>query len=116
MCGTQIKIWPIDIIYFASPHRVKSLKRPILQMGESSITPYLGVIFDQCINMYELVASVCRASYYHLKNIHCLKALWTQEALVTVVHAFVSYRIISDYNINGLRRIHKSAAHIVPNT
>jgi len=61
-------------------------------MGASSITPNvsvqnLGVIFDQCINVYEHVTSVCRAAYYHLKNIHCLKAFLTQEALVTVVHA-----------------------------
>jgi len=99
-------------------------------MGASSITPNgsvknLGVIFDQCINMHEHVTSVCRAAYYHLKNIHCLKAFLTQEALVTVVHAFVTSRIdycnsvlcgISDYSINRLQRIQNSAAHIVTNT
>ena len=46
------------------------------------------VIFDYCINMHEHVTSVCRAAYYHLKNIHCLKTFLTQESLVTVVHAF----------------------------
>jgi len=70
-----------------SPHCVKSLKTPALQMSASSITPNwsvktLGVIFDQCINMYENVTSVCRAPYYYLKNIHCLKAFLTQEALM----------------------------------
>jgi len=106
-----------NIIYLAQPHCVKSLKTPALQMGASSITPNgsennLRVIFDQCINMYEHVASVCRAAYYHLKNIHCLKELLKQEALVTVVHAFVVSGIdycnpllygISDYNINCLQ-------------
>ncbi|KAK2140652.1 hypothetical protein LSH36_1283g00020 [Paralvinella palmiformis] len=43
--------------------------------------------------MHEHVTSVCRAAYYHLKNIHCLKAFLTQESLVTVVHAFVTSRI-----------------------
>ena len=66
-----------------------------------------------------------RAAYYHLKNIHCLKAFLTQEALVTVIHAFVTSRIdycnsllygISDYDINGLQRIQNSAARIVTNT
>ena len=66
-----------NILYLASPHCFKSLKTPALQMGASSITPNgsvtnLGVIFDQCINMHEHVTSVCRAAYYHLKNIHCL--------------------------------------------
>jgi len=46
----------------------------------------------------------------------------TQEALVTVVHAFLTSRIdycnsllydISDYNINPLQRIQNSAARIV---
>jgi len=75
--------------------------------------------------MYEHVTSVCRADYYHLKNIHCLKPFLTQESLVTVVHAFVTYRIdycnsllydISDYNINRLLRIQNNAVRIVTNT
>ena len=100
-------------------------------MGPSSITPNgsvknnLGVIFDQCINMYKHVTSVCRAAYYHLKNINCLKAFLTEESLVAVVHAIVTAHIdycnsllygISDYNINRLQRIQNSAAYIVTNT
>ena len=50
-------------------------------------------MFDQCINMYEHVTSEYRAAYSHVKNIHCLKALLTQETLVTVVHVFISSRI-----------------------
>jgi len=66
-------------------------------MGASSITSngpvkHLRFIFDQCINIYEHVTSIYRAAYY-LKNIHYLKAFLTQEALVTVVHTFVIYRI-----------------------
>ena len=91
-------------------------------MGRQNI---LGVILDQCINMYEHVKSICRTAYYHLKNIHSLKALLTREALVTVVHAFVKYRIeycnsplygISDCEINQLQRIQNSAARMVTNT
>jgi len=70
-------------------HCVKSLKTPALQMGASSITPNgsaknLGVIFDQCINMHEHITSVCRASYYHLKNIRCLKGapLWCSGSML----------------------------------
>ena len=96
-------------------------------MSASSITlngsvKNLRVIFDQCINMYEHVTSVCRAAYYHLKNIHCLKAFLTQEALVAVVHDFVTSRIdycnsllygISHYSINRLQQIQNSAGHPV---
>ena len=113
-CIADIRLWmtqnllklndnKTNMIYLALPHCVKSLKTPALQMGASSITPNvsvknLGVIFDQCINMHEHVTSVCRS----------------QEALVTVVHAFVTSRIdycssllydISDDNINRLQGI-----------
>ena len=140
-CIADIRLWvtqnllrinyiKTNIIYLTSPHCVKSLKTPAFQMGASSITPNgsvknLGVIFDQCINMHEHVTSVCRAAYYHLTNIHCLKAFLTQESLVTVVHAFVTSRIdycnslfygISDYNINRLQRIQNSVAGIVLHT
>jgi len=85
----------------------------------------LGIIFDQCINMYEHVTSVCRVAYYHCKNSQCLKAFLIQEALVNIVHTFVTSRKdycnsllygISDYNINRLQRIQNSAARIVTNT
>ena len=116
-----------NILYLASPYCAKSLKTPSLQMGEPSITPNgsvknLGVIFYQCIKMYEHVTSVFQTAFYHFKNIHCLKAFLTQEALITVVHAFVTSRIdycnsllygISDYNINHLQNI---TAQIVTNT
>ena len=102
-CIVDIQLWmtqnlndnKTNILYSASP---------ALQMGASSIIPNgsaknLGVIF---------VTSVWRDAYYHLKNIHCLKAFLKQESLVTVVHAFVTPGIdycnsllygISDYNI-----------------
>ena len=95
-----------------------------LYRGASSITPngsiqHLGVIFDQCINMYEHVTSAYRAAFYHPKNIHCFKTFLTQTRPVTIVCAFVTSRIdycnpllygISDYNIKSLQRIQKSAA------
>ena len=43
--------------------------------------------------MHEHVTSVCRAAYYHFKNIHCLNGLLTQKTPVTVVHAFITSRI-----------------------
>jgi len=76
-------------------------------------------------HIYEHVTSIYRAAYYHLKNVHCLKAFLTQDALVTVIYAFVTSRIdfcnsllygISDYNINRLQRIQSSGARIVTNS
>jgi len=75
--------------------------------------------------MNQHVISICRAPYYHLKNIQCSKEFLIQEALITVVHAFVTSRIdycnsllyrIYGYNINCLQRIQNSAARLVTNT
>jgi len=88
--------------------RDDSKSSKILITPNGSLTN-LRAIFDQCINMYEHVTSVYRATYYHIKNIHCLKALLTQKSLVTVVHAFVTSCIdycnsllygLSHYNSN----------------
>jgi len=109
---------------------VKPLKTQTLQVDSSLITPNLseknlGVVFDQYTNKYEHVTSVCRAAYYYLKNIHCLKSLLTQEAVLTVVHAFVTSCIdycnsllygVSDYNISRLQRNQNIAARLVTNT
>ena len=83
-----------DIIYMASPHYTKSLLTP----GESCINPSstvrnLGVLFDKYLTMSDQVTSVCKAAYYHLKNIHSLKPFLDTGALITVVHAFVTSRI-----------------------
>ena len=66
-----------------------------------------------------------RAVFCHVKKIHCLKALLTQEAFVTAIHPFVTSRRddrnsplygISKYDINRFRRIQNSAALIATNT
>ena len=83
-CIADIQLWTpqnllilnnnkTNIIYLALPHRVKSLKTKELPMSASWVTPYgsvknIRVIFDQSINMYEHVISVCRTAYYHVKK------------------------------------------------
>ena len=69
-----------------------------------------------------MVTMLCRAAYYHLKNICSLNPFLSQEALVTVVHAFITSRIdycnsllfgISKYGLNWLWKIQNSAAFIM---
>jgi len=119
-----------DVVYIASPHYIKSISTPGIQVGDSIIDPSekvknLGVIFDQCFNMESHIMTVCRSSYFHLKNIRSLNPFLQPEALVTVTHAFITSRIdycnsllygISQYNINRLQRIQNCAARIITNT
>jgi len=119
-----------DVLYVASPHYLKSINTQGIHIGEICIKPNnkvknLGVIFDQCLRMEDHVTTVCRAAYFHLKNIRSLKPYLTHKALLTVTHAFITSRIdycnsllygVSDYNINRLQRIQNCAARIITNT
>lgn len=73
-------------------------------------------------NIYDNFISVCRATHYHRKYIHCLKALLTLIALLNTIHPFVFICLdflycllnkISNYNINGLQWIENGTACIV---
>jgi len=68
-----------NILYLVSPHGVKSLKIPAIQIGAFFITKHQEVIFNQSINMDEHVTSSCLALYDPVKNFHCLKTLLTQK-------------------------------------
>ena len=74
--------------------------------------------------MNDQLTLVYRAAYFHLENIRDLKPFLSQEAVVTVVHAFITSCIdycnsllygISKYNLNRLQQIQNSAAYIVAN-
>jgi len=89
-------------------------------MGASSINPNrsgenLRPTFDKCTNMNGRVTSVSRAAYYHLKNIHRLKAFLTREALVTfVTPCYMAYLIITSIAFSQRRQ--NSAARIMTDT
>ena len=73
-------------------------KTPDLQTGGSLISPTdlvqnLHVLGEKFINKNDHVTSICRSAYYHLKTIRSLRPFLSQDALITVVHAFVTSRI-----------------------
>ena len=87
-----------NITYMASPYYSRFLKTPDLQIGESSIG-----LTDLARNLGPFLS---------------------QDALITVVHVFVTPRIdhcnsllygIADYYINYLQRIQNGAARMVTN-
>ena len=92
----------MDLSYYS-----KSLETPYLKIGESSLSPTdlvrnHGVIIDKCINVNDYVSPVCGAVCYHLEIIRSLKSFLSEDALITVIHAFVTSHI--DYR-NSLLQI-----------
>ena len=53
----------------------------------------LGVIFDEYMTFYAHVSSICRSSFYHLRNLSRIRKYLTKESAAVVVHAFVTSKI-----------------------
>ena len=75
--------------------------------------------------MDDHITTVCKASYFHLKNIRSLRPYLSREALLTVTHSFITAHIdycngllygITEHNINRLQRIQNCAARLITNT
>ena len=128
------------------PHFAKSISVPTIKVGDTQIEPSLkvknlGVIFDKFLKMDDHITTVCKACYFHLKNIRSLKPYLSREALLTVTHSFITARIgycngllygitepqsivcneyksWSDHpaSINRLQRIQNCAARLITNT
>ena len=137
-CIRDIKAWMVrnrlqlngsktELLVMATPYYTHQCRGVELSIEGEMITASdaarnLGVILDRHLNMDAHVASVCKASYFHIHNLRSLKPVLTHEALITVVHAFVGSRLdycnsvllgISDKHIQKLQRIQNIAARLV---
>ena len=72
--------------------------------------------------MEDHIAHVCRSCYFHIRNVKSLKPILNQDALISVVHAFISSRLdycnsllygLPDKQIQKLQRIQNIAARLV---
>ena len=67
------------------------------------------------------VAGICKASHFHIQNIRSLKSILTHDALISVVHAFITSRLdycnsllgLSDKLLQRLQWIQNITARIV---
>ncbi len=53
----------------------------------------LGVMFDSSLTFATHVNSVCKRSYYHLRNIGLIRKYLDQQAAATLIQAFVTSRL-----------------------
>ena len=116
-----------ELLVLASSYFSKHSSDFQLQIDNNWISPSdsaknLGILFDQHLNMETHVAGICKASYFHIRNIRSLKSILTHDALISVVHAFITSRLdycnslllgLSDKLLQRLQRIQNIAARIV---
>ena len=66
----------------------------------------LGVIFDQFLSLYDYISSVCRSTYFHLRNIGRIRHLLCHHATAPLIHALIPTRL--DYCNSVLYNLPKS--------
>ena len=116
-----------ELLLFHSNSRKKpipdisiSINGTIINKGLSARN--LGVIFDSTLSFKDHISSICKNSFYHLRNIHKIKKYLPPSSLATLVHAFISSRIdfcnslligLPAYQLNRLQKIQNHAARLI---
>ena len=115
-CISDIRVWMIknklkinvsktEFIVFRSPQAVVYVGDSIIQ--QSSKVRDLGVIFDQFLSFDDYISSVCRSTYFHLRNIGRIRHFLSNHANAQLIHALISTRL--DYCNSVLYNIPRSS-------
>ena len=137
-CIADVKTWMVEnklklnddkteVIVFSSYWQKHKVKLSNIQIGEHSIVPSstaknLGVIFDSHLFMDKQVGSICRKGFYHLRRIGKLRKFITPDALLSVMHAYVSSQLdcnnallqgISGKLLGKIQLVQNSAARMI---
>ena len=82
----------------------------------------LGVIFDEHMSFHAHVSSICRSSFYHLRNLSRIRKYFTKESAEVAVHAFVTSKLdycnallygLPKYQLQRLQYVQNTAARVV---
>ena len=69
-----------------------------ITVGSECIAPRdsvrnLGVQFDSIFSFEEHIKSICKSSFYHLRNIAKIRKYLSQDTCEILVHAFISSKL-----------------------
>ena len=107
--------------------RQKKLQAMNIKEGSSVIKPSsqvknLGSWLDPNLNMRHHIRNVCKAGFFYLHNIRCIKTYLSRDSLLTIVHAFITSRLeycnaliygLPKEQIVKLRRVQNAAARLI---
>ena len=115
-----------ELLFFYSKHSPQKSFTP-LRFGSDLIQPSnsarsIGVIFDNTMSMYTHVNSVCKAAFYHLRNIARIRKFLSVKTTETLIHAFVTSKIdhcnsllygLPKNLLNKLQSVQNAAARLI---
>ena len=82
----------------------------------------LGVISDEHMSFHAHVSSICRSSFYHLRNLSRISKYFTKESAEVTVHVFVTSKLDycnallygpPKYQLQRLQYVQSTAARVV---
>ena len=82
----------------------------------------IGIIFDNHFHFNAHIASICKSSFYHLRNISCIRKYVSSNTTEILVHAFVFSKLdhcssllydLSNYQIKKLQQFQNAAIRII---
>jgi hypothetical protein len=138
LCVCEIKQWmatnmlklnddKTEVLFIASPYFRKMIEIDTFKVNNINVTPEriarnIGVIFDDSLSFHDHISSICRSSFYYLKNIGAIRKYLTQDACATLVHSFITSKLdycnsllaaLPSTETNRLQKIMNTAARIV---
>ena len=82
----------------------------------------IGVIFDNHFHFNAHIASTCKSSFCHLRNISYIRKCLSSNSTEILVHAFVSSKLdhcnallygLPNYQIKKLQHVQNAAARLI---
>ena len=119
-----------EFLAIGTRQQVEKLNPSVLHVGDHTIDPLvnvrnLGTIFDNSISRDTHINQVCKTNFYPIYNIRRISKYLSQEAVKTLIHAFVTSRLdycnsllygLPKYHISKLQRVQNAAARLITNT
>lgn len=119
-----------ELLLFGSRPNLAKLNLPSIQIEGCTIVPTtsardLGIEFDKHMTMDNRVNSICKSSYFHIRNISSIRKYLTNATTKHLVHSFVTSRIdhgnsllygIAQTNIRKLQLVQNTAARLITRT
>ena len=82
----------------------------------------LGVILDKCMKLDYHISSVCKSTYFHLRNIDSIRGILSNDACAQFIHSLVTVRLdycnsilygLPDNSLYRSQKIQNTAARIL---
>ena len=86
-----------EFLIITSSFLTKSFDDLSIRVGDSNVSSNsvrnLGVIFDKCIKLDYNISSVCKSTFFHLRNIGGIRSILSNDACAQLIHSLVTVRL-----------------------